>query len=119
MWRYSTSTPTIIRRSNSLVAFGVVVHLLLVNAPPSELDKYIGFMLSVNLPVTFELLGIPNVTDDQLRAVAKLSCAPGETILTQDIGESITEEKVFHAIKGADAISREYIRRNNWRKAKL
>lgn len=105
--------------SKILVAFGVVVHLILTNAPSSELDRYIAFMLSVNLPVTFELLGIPNVTDEELRAVAKLACSPGETIWSMDIGDSITEDKVFYAIKGADAVSREYIRRASIPKAKL
>lgn len=76
-------------------------------------------MLSVDLPVTFELLGIPKVTDGELRAVAKLACSPGETIWSMDIGDSITEEKVFHAIKAADAASREYIRRTNWLKVML
>ena len=101
------------------MAFGVVVHLILINAPSSELDKYIAFMLSVNLPVTFELLGIPNVTDAEIRAVAKLACSPSETIWTMDIGSSITEDKVFHAIKGADATSRNFIRSANYLKAKL
>lgn len=101
------------------MAFGVVVHLILINAPSSELDKYITFMLSVNLPVTFELLGIPNVTDEQIRAVAKLACSPGETLWTMDIGSNITEDKVFHAIKGADSASRNFIRNANYLKAKL
>lgn len=101
------------------MAFGVVVQLVLENAPPSELDKYIAFMLSIDLPVTFELLGIQNVTDEDLQAVAKLACSRGESIWTMDIGDSITENKVFHALKGADAASREYIRRTSWPKTKL
>ena len=75
-------------------------------------------MLSIDLPVTFESLGIPKVSDEELRTVARLACSRGETIWTMDIGDSITEDKVFHALKGADAASREYIRRTSWPKIK-
>lgn len=71
-------------------------------------------MLSVDLPVTFAQLGIPNVTDDELRGVAKLACAENETIWNME--QMITEEAVFSALKGADAASREYIRRTGWKK---
>ncbi|CAL1712116.1 unnamed protein product [Somion occarium] len=96
------------------VAFGTVAQLILVNATAATLDTYISFMLSVDLPVTFEQLGIPNVTDDELRAVAKLATAENETIWNME--ETVTEESVFFALKGADAAGREYIRRTGWKK---
>ncbi|EKM52116.1 uncharacterized protein PHACADRAFT_262596 [Phanerochaete carnosa HHB-10118-sp] len=96
------------------VAFGVVAQLILNGADSAELDRYIGFMLSVDLPVTFELLGIPNVTDEEIRSVAKLSCAPNETIWNMEI--AINEEIVFNAIKGANAASVSYIKRTGWKK---
>ena len=71
-------------------------------------------MLSVDLPVTFELLGIPEVKDDELRRVAELACAPGETIWNLD--RVIDTEIVFGAIKAADAAGRDYIRRSGWKK---
>lgn len=72
-------------------------------------------MLSVDLPVTFAQLGIPNVTDEELHHVAKLSCAPNETIWNMD--RAISEELVFNAIKGANAVSADYVKRINWKKS--
>ena len=91
------------------MAFGVVAQLILANAPTTELDRYISLMLSVNLPVTFAQLGIPNVTDEELRAVARLSVAEGETIW--DMESTISGDIVFGALRGADAASEDYIRR--------
>ncbi|KAI0085876.1 glycerol dehydrogenase [Irpex rosettiformis] len=96
------------------VAFGVVAQLILANAPTAELDRYISLMLSVDLPVTFAQLGIPNVTDEELRAVAKLSVAEGETIWNME--GAISEDIVFHALKGANAASEDYLRRSGWKK---
>ncbi|KAJ3522734.1 hypothetical protein NM688_g8833 [Phlebia brevispora] len=96
------------------VAFGIVCQLILDNAPTEELDRYIALMLSVDLSVTFAQLGIPNVTDDELRAVAKRACAPGETIWSLE--RLISEEIVFDAIKGANTASLDYIKRSGWKK---
>lgn len=96
------------------VAFGVVSQLILNGADTAELDRYIGLMLSVDLPVTFEQLGIPNVTDEEIRAVAHLSCAPGETIWNMET--AINEDIVFNAIKGANAASVSYIKRTGFKK---
>lgn len=71
-------------------------------------------MLSVDLPVTFAQLGIPNVKDEELREVARRSCAPGETIWNME--RVVTEEAVFSAIKGADAAGRDFIARTGWKK---
>ena len=71
-------------------------------------------MLSVDLPVTFAQLGIPNVTDDELRAVAKLAVAPGETIWNME--SVITPDVVYQAILGADAAGREYCARAGFKR---
>lgn len=71
-------------------------------------------MLSVHLPVTFELLGIPTVSDEEIRQVAKLSCAEGETIWNME--RVIDEEIVFNTIKGANSAGVDYIRRTGWKK---
>ena len=88
------------------VAFGVVCQLILDGATTPELDRYIELMSSVGLPVTFEQLGVPNVTDEELRAVAKAACAPKETVW--NLERPINEDVVFHAIKGANAASLDY-----------
>jgi len=92
------------------VAFGTIAQLILVGTPSKELDIYLAFMLSVDLPFTFAQLGIPNVTDEELRRVAKLSCAPGETIWNME--DPVTEELVFGAIKAADAVGKAFIARS-------
>lgn len=97
-----------------LVAFGIVAQLILDNQPTSEIDRYIELMLSVDLPVTFALLGIPKVTDAQLRQVATNACAPEETIWNMD--RVINVDIVFYALKGADAAGRSYIQRTGWKK---
>ena len=71
-------------------------------------------MLSVDLPVTFDLLGIPNVTDEEIRSVAKLATAANETIWNMET--AINEDIVFHAIKGANAAGVSYIKRTGWKK---
>ncbi|PSR94551.1 hypothetical protein PHLCEN_2v4419 [Hermanssonia centrifuga] len=96
------------------VAFGIVCQLVLDGADIAELDRYISLMLSVDLPVTFEQLGIPKVTDEEIRSVAKLACAPGETIWNMET--AINEDIVYHAIKGANAASVSYIKRTDWTK---
>jgi len=96
------------------VAFGTVAQLVLIGSSSSTLDTYISFMLSVDLPVTFEQLGIPKVSDDELRRVAKLACAPNETIWNME--QLVTEDAVFYSLKAADAAGREYIRRTGWTK---
>lgn len=83
-------------------------------ADTAELDRYIELMLSVDLPVTFELLGIPNVTDEEIRSVAKLATAKGETIWNMET--PINEDIVYHAIKGANAAGVSYIKRTGWKK---
>jgi glycerol dehydrogenase-like iron-containing ADH family enzyme len=97
-----------------VVAFGVVCQLILAGAETAELDRYISLMLSVNLPVTFEQLGIPKVTEEELRSVAKLACATGETIWNME--SAVDEEIVYHALKGANAASESFIRRTGWKK---
>ncbi|EMD40047.1 hypothetical protein CERSUDRAFT_132843 [Gelatoporia subvermispora B] len=98
------------------VAFGTIVQLVLDGESTSEIDRYIELMLSVDLPVTFELLGIPKVTSEDLRKVAELACAPGETIWNME--RVITPEIVVSALKGADAAGRDYIARTGWSKSK-
>ncbi|KAI0074769.1 glycerol dehydrogenase [Panus rudis PR-1116 ss-1] len=96
------------------VAFGIVAQLILSNSPPLELEEYLSVLLSVDLPITFEQLGIPDVTDEQIRAVAKLATAESETMWSLET--VLNEDIVFGAIKAADAIGREYVKKVGWKK---
>lgn len=83
--------------------------LLLDGSETKEVDRYIALMSSVGLPLTFEQLGIPDVTDEELRKVAELTCTAGETVYNME--RPVNEDIVFHAIKGANAASLDYFRR--------
>ena len=95
------------------VAFGIVCQLVLDGAPAAEVERYLALMLGVGLPVTLAQLGIPGVTDAELRAVAARACAPGETVWNLEC--AVSEEIVYHAIRGADAVAAGYIRRTGWK----
>lgn len=58
------------------VAFGTVCQLVLDGAPQEEIDRYLGFLLSVDLPVTFDMMGIPDVTAEELHKVRSIVHSP-------------------------------------------
>ncbi|KZT23828.1 Dehydroquinate synthase-like protein [Neolentinus lepideus HHB14362 ss-1] len=89
------------------VNFGTVCQLLLSNTPAAELNRYLTLMVSVGLPITFEQLGLKQVKDEDLRKVARLSCAPGETIWNLDC--VISEEVVYNLLKASDAVGRAFM----------
>lgn len=84
------------------VAFGVLVHLVLENAPKAELDEVLGYCRSVGLPTTLQALGVKEVTDEKVMAVAKLACAEGETIFNMPF--EVTADDVFAAIYTANRL---------------
>ncbi len=88
------------------VAFGTLTQLVLENASNEQLDEVITFCLDVGLPVTLEDLGINDPSDEDLMAVAHAACADGESIYNMPV--PITPEKVFAALKAADAIGHYY-----------
>lgn len=84
------------------VAFGVLVHLVLENAPKAELDEVLVYCKSVGLPTTLEALGVKEVTDEKVMAVAELACAEGETI--HNMPFKVTAEDVYAAIYTANRL---------------
>ena len=84
------------------VAFGVIVHLVLENAPHEELKTVIEYCKSVGLPTTLADLGVKEQTVEKIMAVAKLACAEGETI--HNMPFPVTAESVYAAIKAADVL---------------
>ncbi|QEN03498.1 glycerol dehydrogenase [Thiospirochaeta perfilievii] len=86
------------------VAFGTLVHLVLENAPKSELDEVLSYCKSVGLPTCLGDLGVNVITDEKVRAVAELSCAENETI--HNMPFKVTSDDVFAAIYTADKLGR-------------
>jgi glycerol dehydrogenase len=61
------------------VAFGTLVMLVLEGKPSHELDAVLRFCLSIGLPVTFEELGLADITLDELDCVARIAADPDQT----------------------------------------
>ena len=83
------------------VAFGTITQLVLENVPAEELEEIIGFCIEVGLPVTLKGLGLEEVTDEKIMAVAEAACAPTDTL--HNMPFEVTPKTVAAAIKAADA----------------
>ena len=86
------------------VAFGTLAQLALENVGADELEEIIGFCIEVGLPVTLKALGITEVTDEKIMAVATAACAENDTL--HNMPFAVTPESVAAAIKAADAYGR-------------
>lgn len=82
------------------VAFGTIAQLFLENSPLEEIDEVVAFCKSVNLPTNLKEMGIKEINNGSLLEVAKLACAPGETIHNTPF--EVTPEMVLAAILTAD-----------------
>lgn len=86
------------------VSFGTIVQLVLENAPQAEIDEVINYCKSVKLPTCLADLGVNDITDDKVRAVAELSCASNETI--HNMPFKVTVDDVMAAIHVANELGR-------------
>lgn len=89
------------------VAFGTLTQLVLENVDGDELERIIDFCIELGLPVTFKELGITEVTDEKLFAVANAACAENDTL--HNMPFEVTPEKVVAALKAADAYGRYFL----------
>ena len=88
-----------------LVAFGVLTHLVLENAPLEEIIEVICFCEEVGLPTTLEDLNIKEINEEDLRKVAEIATAEGSTI--HNMPFAVTADDVYAAILTADALGTE------------
>ena len=84
------------------VAFGTLTQLVLENA--DELYEVLDFCVEVGLPVTFAQLGVEDASYERVLEVAKLACAPTDTLGNMPF--EVTPEKVASAMLAADAYGR-------------
>jgi glycerol dehydrogenase len=84
------------------VAFGVIVHLVLENAPAEELELVIDYCKSVGLPTCLADLGVKEVTPEKIMKVAEATVAEGETIHHTPF--VVTAQDVYSAIYAADKL---------------
>lgn len=89
------------------VAFGTITQLVLENVPVEELEEVLDFCVSVGLPVTLKELGVEEVTDEKLLAVATAACAESDTL--HNMPFEVTPQTVAAALKAADAYGRYYL----------
>lgn len=88
------------------VAFGTLVQLVLENADNKEINEVISFCKSVGLPTTLADLGITEVKKEEIMEVAKIACAPSDTLGNMPF--AVCAEDVYAAIMGADALGRSF-----------
>ncbi|MDO4261924.1 MAG: glycerol dehydrogenase [Eubacteriales bacterium] len=89
------------------VAFGTITQLVLENIPADELEEIIDWCIELGLPVTLGQLGVKEVTDEKIMAVAKAACAENDTL--HNMPFEVTPETVCAAIKAADAYGRYFL----------
>lgn len=89
------------------VAFGTIVQLVLENVSEEMLSEVIDFCIELGLPVTLKELGITEVTDEKIMAVANAACSEQDTL--HNMPFEVTPESVCAAIKAADAYGRYFL----------
>ena len=85
------------------VSFGVIVHLILENAPSEEITTVLNYCKSVGLPICLKDLGINEINPEKIMDVARAACADDETI--HNMPFSVTAEDVYAAIITADKLA--------------
>lgn len=90
------------------VAFGLLVQLVMENAPTHELEEVLRFCSQTGLPITLMQLGIELPDSQLIRTVAKAAAAEGEVGYRMPF--EVTAEKYVHAILAADAIGRDFLK---------
>lgn len=88
------------------VAFGTLAQLTLENAPMDEILEVLDFCTAVGLPVCLEDIGVTEISEEELIAVAEKSCIPEESVYAMPFPVSV--ESVAAAIKMADELGRAY-----------
>jgi glycerol dehydrogenase len=94
------------------VAFGTLTQLVLENREADEIEEVMAFCADVGLPITLSELGIRATgeeLEDKLMTAAKAATAEGETIYNEPV--PVTADTVLAAMKGADALGRDYFAR--------
>jgi glycerol dehydrogenase len=82
------------------VAFGTLVSLFLTDKPSAVIEEAYSFCSTVGLPLCLDDIGLGDLQDTDLFAVAEASCNEGETIYNEPI--PVTPRGVFGAMKEAD-----------------
>ncbi len=88
------------------VAFGTICQLVMENRPMDEIHEVLGFCRRVGLPMVLADLGLGDVGEEDLMAVAKKSIAADSTIHAEPF--QVTERMVYDAMVTADSLGKTY-----------
>lgn len=86
------------------VAYGTLVQLVLELHPKDEINKYISFYQSLNLPTTLKEMHLEDVTREELCEVGKAATQEAETM--GNLSKEITADDVVDAILVVDQLSK-------------
>lgn len=86
------------------VAIGVQAMMFLSDKPSDVIDLAFDFCEAVDLPTTLAEVGLVDVSETELFAVAETACAEGETIHNEPV--EVSPRRVMHCLKAADAEGR-------------
>ncbi len=87
------------------VAFSTCCQLVMQGASNEELDEVYGFCSDVGLPVTFDDMGLPNLTEEEFEIMTNAALSE---IFMHNQPFEVTYEKVYGAYKAADALGHLY-----------
>ncbi|MHC1681559.1 MAG: glycerol dehydrogenase [Clostridiaceae bacterium] len=88
------------------VAFGTIVQLVLENSAVEEIEEVIQLCIKLGLPVTLEDMGVKEIVEKEIRAVAEAASAEGETI--HNMPFKVTADDVYAAILTANVLGKSY-----------
>ncbi|MCL6271241.1 glycerol dehydrogenase [Sansalvadorimonas sp. 2012CJ34-2] len=83
------------------VAIGIQAMMFLSDQDQATVDMVYDFCQAVGLPITLREIGLKDISDTDLMAVAEAACAEGETIHNEPC--EISMRNVFAALKVANA----------------
>lgn len=89
------------------VAFGTITQLVLENVGEDDLGEVIEWCIDLGLPVTLAELGVKEVKEEKIMAVATAACAPNDTLGNMPF--EVTPESVYAAIMAADRLGKYYL----------
>ncbi|MDI2091098.1 glycerol dehydrogenase [Commensalibacter oyaizuii] len=88
------------------VAFGLLVQLVLENAPQHEIEAVVDIIKTVGLPLTLKDMGLTKFVEAEWRKVAEIACDPEDTM--GNMPKKVTVEEVYAAIVAANSLAERY-----------
>ena len=86
------------------VAYGILVQLVLENAPTEKFMKYKTFFDNINMPTTLEGLHIENTSYEELVQVGERALTPNDTFA--NLSDKITADEIADAILTVNDLSK-------------